>query len=557
MGTERELAVAFVVARLSSSRLPAKQLRSVGGKPLLAWTVGELRRCRELDRIVLATTADSSDDPLEGFARDAGIGCFRYAGDVNEVTTRLRRAAESEGAEICVLVSGDCPLLDAALIDNAVATLRRRPEADYVAWRPAKQHAALEGVLVARRRAWQLADDLADRPELKEHQFPVLYRRSELFQTAVVDVPEALCMPRHRWSVDTAADLEFFAVLHRELEAAGRPFTLREAVACVKRRPELLELNRHVRQRKVEDRALQVGFVIDAGGEYGYGHLSRCRELAWQLIERLSWSAEFLVDDEQAGRLLEEAGFRVRRGAVGRPSRLPAEVTETAAFVAECDFFVVDISDRRRLEPGWRGQFGKAPVVVIEQFADWARESDLVVAPNVLGKGREALGDWSGRVLEGPDYLILRRQVLRAAAGGAAERELDLFAYLHAAERAQALENWARIAGVRLATCTGWTDRFLDRLRQAWVFVSGFGVTFYEALVLGAVPVCWPDSEAHREDAVRFYRWLGVEPLLMEQPSDLGAVLAKVRSDAFQLPRLSDGTPRIVAAFAELAAART
>lgn len=552
--SNRDAAVAFVVARLSSSRLPAKQLRSLGGKPLLEWTVDELRRCRQLDRIVLATTADPADDALQEFAERTGLGCFRYPGDVNAVTTRLRRAAEAEEAGICVLVSGDCPLLHASLIDTAVETLRCNPAADYVAWRPVTQHSALEGVLVARLRAWQLADDLADRPELREHQFPLLYRRPDLLQTVTVEVPEELCTVEHRWSVDTAADLEFFAALHRELQAAGRSFTLREAVAFVKEHPGLLELNRHVRQRKVEDRSLRVGFVIDAGGEYGYGHLSRCRELAWQLIERLSWSAAFLVDDEKAARWLHDAGFRVYRGALGRPCREARENgAEPAAFLAANDLFVVDISDRRRLEPRWRRQFGAAPVVVIEQFAEWVRESDLVVAPNVLGKGKELLASWSRGVLEGADYLILRREVRRAAGGRDGPKEWDLFAYLHAAERARALEEWAREAQVRAAVCTGWTERFLLHLQGARIFVSGFGVSFYEALALGAVPVCWPDSQAHREDALRFYRWWGIEPLIIERPQDLRRVLARIRCEDLRLPSVEDGTARIVAAIARLA----
>ncbi|MCB1788364.1 MAG: hypothetical protein KDJ33_19060, partial [Gammaproteobacteria bacterium] len=54
----RERAVAFVVARLSSSRLPQKQLRQIGGKSILDWIMDELGACRELDQVVVATVAE-------------------------------------------------------------------------------------------------------------------------------------------------------------------------------------------------------------------------------------------------------------------------------------------------------------------------------------------------------------------------------------------------------------------------------------------------------------------------------------------------------------------
>ena len=557
MGMDRSQprVVAFVVARLSSSRLPGKQLLPIGPKPLIAWTVEELKRCRTLGRIVLATTADPADQKLEELSRELGIGCFRYTGDVNEVTSRLRAAAEQEGASVCVLISGDCPLIDAEMIDAAVAALLQAPEADYVAWRPALLDSALEGVSVARLRAWRLADDLADRPELKEHQFPLLYRRLDLFHSVSCTVPESLCFPRHRWSVDTVADLEFFRTLYERLEAAGLPFHLRAAVAYVKQHPELLQINAHVRQRKVEDRPRRVGFVIDSGGEYGYGHLSRCRELAWQLVERLGWVAEFVVDDVPSGDLLIEAGFRVRKGTVGRPVRGEGKrVEEAPELLRDFDLLVVDISDRRGLPPGWRKRLPDLAVVVVEQFTPWVRESDLVIAPNVLGKGAERLADWPGRLLEGPEYMILRREVRRAVQEPQPEREFDLFGYFHSAERAQALEKWASTARRKSRVCTGWTPSFLDLLRASRAFVSGFGVSFYEAAALGTVPICWPDSDEHREDALRFYRWWGVDPLMIEKPEDLISLwdlVERIRREG--LPRIEDGTPRIVEAMAQLA----
>ena len=48
--------LAIVQARSSSSRLPGKVLLPIGAKPMILHQLERLRRCRRLDRLVLATS---------------------------------------------------------------------------------------------------------------------------------------------------------------------------------------------------------------------------------------------------------------------------------------------------------------------------------------------------------------------------------------------------------------------------------------------------------------------------------------------------------------------
>ena len=133
----------------------------------------------------LPPSLNAENRPLQEFAEKNGIACFWYEGAVDHVTTRLRRAAEVYNADICVLVSGDCPLIHAPAIDQMIRSLKENPDSDTVRL-SADAHGrppALQGIVVGRKKAWQLADDLADRPELKEHQFPVIGLRPELFSS--------------------------------------------------------------------------------------------------------------------------------------------------------------------------------------------------------------------------------------------------------------------------------------------------------------------------------------------------------------------------------------
>ena len=110
--------VAIVQARTSSSRLPGKVLLPLQGVSLIQFQLERLRRCKRIDRLVLATSTDPSDDALADQVAQAGVAVFR--GDLHDVLERFRACAAHERAKVVVRLTGDCPLADPALIDELV-----------------------------------------------------------------------------------------------------------------------------------------------------------------------------------------------------------------------------------------------------------------------------------------------------------------------------------------------------------------------------------------------------------------------------------------------------
>ena len=78
--------LAIVQARTSSTRLPSKVLLPIGTKPMVLFQLERLKRCTRLDRLVLATSDDSSDDLLANVVSAAGFKVFR--GDLSDVLDR-------------------------------------------------------------------------------------------------------------------------------------------------------------------------------------------------------------------------------------------------------------------------------------------------------------------------------------------------------------------------------------------------------------------------------------------------------------------------------------
>jgi spore coat polysaccharide biosynthesis protein SpsF len=121
--------VAIIQARMSSSRLPGKVLAPLLGLPMIVFMARRVKCARLVDEVVVATSTDSSDDPLASSLSEHGIPCVR--GNLQDVLDRFRTAARLFAATQVVRLTGDCPLMDAELVDRAL-TLLTDSDAHYV-----------------------------------------------------------------------------------------------------------------------------------------------------------------------------------------------------------------------------------------------------------------------------------------------------------------------------------------------------------------------------------------------------------------------------------------
>lgn len=115
----RDIAVAVVPARWSSTRLPGKPLAMVAGRPLIAHVVENLRRCRTLQSIVVAT----DDVRIRDAANAVGaVGILTSPHHVTGTDRIVELLPQIESAWI-LNVQGDEPEVDPAAIDRLVSAL--------------------------------------------------------------------------------------------------------------------------------------------------------------------------------------------------------------------------------------------------------------------------------------------------------------------------------------------------------------------------------------------------------------------------------------------------
>lgn len=228
--------VAIIQGRMNSRRLPGKILSDVAGSPLISHVIRRAEASGVFHDVVLATTADRSDDPVEEFCVSRGIHFFR--GDTDDVLRRYAETARSCGAELIARLTGDCPLLDPDVIRRVVESFDPARH-DYVSNALRRTYPDGLDTEVFTMSALAAAEKRAVLPSEREHVTPYLHKHPELFR--IGHVTQERDLSDLRWTVDEARDLDFVREVFRELEDGV--FGQDDILALLKRRPNLQKLN--------------------------------------------------------------------------------------------------------------------------------------------------------------------------------------------------------------------------------------------------------------------------------------------------------------------------
>ena len=230
--------VAILQARCSSRRLPGKVLRPILGQPMIGRHIERLRRCTRIDRLIVATSREASDDPLAAFCATIDVDCFR--GALDDVLDRFQQAAETYAATQIVRLTGDCPLADPALIDRLIKH-HLDGGYDYSSTGIAPSFPDGLDAEIMTRECLEAAWKNARLPSEREHVTYYIYSHGEKFR--IGSVTQDVDMSARRWTVDEPEDLEMVRRVYQALYPANPVFNTAEIVAFLDRHPEIEALN--------------------------------------------------------------------------------------------------------------------------------------------------------------------------------------------------------------------------------------------------------------------------------------------------------------------------
>ncbi len=227
--------IAIIQARMSSSRFPGKVLADLDGVPMVVFMARRVARCASLDKVILATSDEDSDDPLATACRAHGLEVFR--GPLDDVLGRFVMVQAAQQAKVILRLTGDCPLADPKVIGDLIA-LRQEANADYASnVEPRSYPHGLDCEVFtaeALARAQSGARDAFDR----EHVTP--WMRSDEAGLKRANLSRASDASRVRLTVDHPADLD---VVRAVVAGLGPDAGVEEILDWLAALPELAALN--------------------------------------------------------------------------------------------------------------------------------------------------------------------------------------------------------------------------------------------------------------------------------------------------------------------------
>jgi spore coat polysaccharide biosynthesis protein SpsF len=236
---------AVIQARAGSTRLPAKVLADLGGRPVLEWVVRAARAAGQIEKVIVATSTRPADDVVADVADSLGAAVVR--GSEGDVLSRFVAALDAHPADAVVRLTADCPLLDPTLIDAVAGAWAAAPIHDYVSTvlvRCLPRGLDVELVSASALRAVDRIATGHDRVHVTSALYadPTAYRLLGLCVT-----PPANDL---RVTLDTPEDLALLRALVALLPDS--PPAWRDVVATLRARPDLVAMNAGVQQKPIE-----------------------------------------------------------------------------------------------------------------------------------------------------------------------------------------------------------------------------------------------------------------------------------------------------------------
>lgn len=235
----------IVQARMGSSRLKGKVLREVLGYPLILLNLKRLEKSKKIDMLIMATSDKPEDDPLYERVKAAGFKVFR--GDEDNVLKRYRDCAMEYGGDIIVRVTGDCPFIDADIVDNVISYYQMY-DYDYVRLDVPDTFIRGFDVEVFSREALEKTFELASEDRYREHVTAYMYHHPELFSIGKVS-GEKLFNKHYRLCVDTIEDFTLVSKVYENFKDIYVP--ARAAVKFLDDNPGIAAINNEVKQKHV------------------------------------------------------------------------------------------------------------------------------------------------------------------------------------------------------------------------------------------------------------------------------------------------------------------
>lgn len=242
--------VCLVQARVGSTRLPGKILKEICGKTILHHEIDRLKKCKEIDEIVIATTDKEDDDKIVNEAKKLSVKYFR--GSENDVLSRFYYAAKENNADIIVRVTSDCPCIDFEILDKMLIYFKEKykeKQVDYLSNTIKRTYPRGYDIEIFTFSALEKSYINAEKEYEREHVTPYIYDKTNNFLKLSFENKEDYS--NYRVTLDTIEDFIVIKNIFENLYYKNPYFKLNDVVQYLNNNLHIVDINKHIEQKKL------------------------------------------------------------------------------------------------------------------------------------------------------------------------------------------------------------------------------------------------------------------------------------------------------------------
>ncbi len=221
-------------------------LLKIHGRTLLEHLIDRVKLA-QVDCIVLCTSANPEDDPLEELASDNGIDCFR--GSEDDVLERYEIAAAKFHVDFAIITWGDEVFCDPSYIDSIVRLASaQQPPPDL-----AVSDSLPEGTYTYGVNIDALHGVVQTKSSANTEVWRKYFEKNPNYKIATLPIKPEHQRKDLRLTCDYPEDFQLISAIFDGLYKGKNDFTLDEIIAFLDSRPDLRKLNLF-RQKEYEAR---------------------------------------------------------------------------------------------------------------------------------------------------------------------------------------------------------------------------------------------------------------------------------------------------------------
>lgn len=236
--------IAIIQARMGSSRLPGKILKSLGDVDVLTYDIERCKAIKGVNEVVVATSTLPQDDAIATWCEEHHVAYFR--GSEDDVLDRYVQCAKMYKPDYVMRVTSDCPFVDYEMANEMVALMEQER----------KDIVLLNGAL-PRGLAVELISydallrihEMGKEPRHREHVTYYAYEFADEFKSVTYKAPESRIAPELRITLDTEEDYALICAVAEHFNDSL--VSSADVIAYLKATPEIAKLNAHIEQKPV------------------------------------------------------------------------------------------------------------------------------------------------------------------------------------------------------------------------------------------------------------------------------------------------------------------